>query len=414
MKRLASLGWTFAVGPLFVFTLLGYTLQLKSRGAGVAVLLVAGLVALGSLSSQRRNRSIGAVDHWSFDELLITIGYGLLAASAPLLVGLIGSFHELTGDPFPIGSTGLAGLIIGLCTVVVFINGRKRIQALESGFGLAALVPVGLGLIVVVAVILQGGLSGNHLRHVTFQGASWNSVAAGIAIAIPFFFGADFSVTQSTELGDDAQRWSRANLIWLIAFFALLQYSGAIGTAGVWPDIPAFSPLANAYVGGSVRGVAWFLVIASGVMYCILLSVLFSRRLRSLGANLRIRVGVIAALPAVAMGAAAAQISTRVAGSNWMASMTSMFLNVSSVGGALLVAGLAAGCIRALLLTRAQQMDAMEYVPGLVGLLGLCVAFYGYFWRGIASAPMSPLTFAAIVATVLLGVAIFTWRKTQR
>jgi hypothetical protein len=405
MKRLANLGWTFAVGPLFAFTLLGYSLQLKSQGAGVGVLFVAGLVALGSLSAQRRNRTNGSINRWGFDEMLITIGYGLLASTAPLVVGLIGSFHELTGDPYPIGWQGLAILFSSLGAVMVLLVGRRGVKVTarsESTFGAVALVPVALGMIVVLAVILQGGLNGNHIRLFTFQGASWPAIAAGVAIAVPFFFGADASVTQSRELGEDAQRWSRSNLIWLIVFFALLQYSGAIGTALTWPDIPAFTPLAATYVGGSTRGFAWFLVLASGAVYCVLLSVLFSRRLAAHGLSLRGSVVAIAGLSATTVVSAA------------LATPESMFLNTSSVGGAILVAGLAAGCVRAIVVTRSLQMGAMEYAPAVVGLLGLCLAFYGYFWRGVTSAPMARTGFGAIVASVLAGVAMFAWRQSQR
>ena len=405
MKRLANLGWTFAVGPLFAFTLLGYFLQMKSQGTGVAALFVAGLAALGSLSAQRRNRMNGPVKRWGFDEILITIGYGLLAATAPLVVGLIGSFHELTGDPFPIRWQGLATLITGLCAVVVLLVGRRGAKVAvrsENTLGALALVPAALGMIVVLAVILQGGLNGNHVRLLTFQGASWPAIAAGVAIAVPFFFGADAAVTQSNELDEDAQRWSRSNLLWLIAFFALLQYSGAIGTAVAWPDIPAFSPLAATYIGGSIRGFAWLLVIASGVIYCVLLSVLFSRRLVTHGLSLRGSVVAIAGLSATTVVSAA------------LATPESMFLNTSSVGGAILVAGLAAGCVRAIVVTRSLQMGAMEYAPAVVGLLGLCLAFYGYFWRGVTSAPMPRMTFASIVAVVLVAVAIFSWRHSRR
>lgn len=405
MKRLANLGWTFAVGPLFAFTLLGYSLQMKSQGAGVAVLLVAGLVAMGSLSAQRRNRTSGPVNRWGFDEVLITIGYGLLAATAPLVVGLIGSFHELTGDPFPIGWQALAILFSGLCAAMVLLVGRRGVKVTvrsESTFGVVALVPVVLGIIVVLAVILQGGLNGNHIRLLTFQGASWPAIAAGVAIAVPFFFGSDVSVTQSGELGEEAQRWSRSNLIWLLVFFALLQYSGAIGTAVTWPDIPAFSPLAATYVGGSIRGYAWFLVVASGVIYCVLLSVLFSRRLVAHGLSLWGSVVAVAGLSVVAIVSAA------------LATPESMFLNTSSVGGALLVAGLAAGCIRAIFVTRSLKMGAMEYAPAVVGLLGLCLAFYGYFWRGVTSAPMARMQFVTIVAVVLAAVAIFSRRQSRQ
>jgi hypothetical protein len=292
--------------------------------------------------------------------------------------------------------------------------GHNGLRRSESAFGVIALVPAALGLIVVAAVILQGGLNGNHIRLLTFQGASWPSVCAGVAIAVPFFFGADFSVTQSSELGEEAQRWSRSNVIWLVAFVALLQYCGAIGTAVAWPDIPAFSPLASTYVGGSIRGFAWFLVIASGAIYAILLSVLFSRRLAGLGLRLPIRVGVVAVLPAAAIGMAVVTTSDGVHAANWSWGMESIFLNASSVGGALLVVGLGAGCVRAILKTRSLKMGAMEYAPALVGLLGLGVAFYGYFWRGVTSAPMARMEFAVIVGTVLIAAALLSWRNAER
>jgi hypothetical protein len=403
------------VGPLFAFTLLGYFLQLKSHGVGVAVLFVAGLVALGSLSSQRRNRARGPVNHWGFDELLITAGYGLLAVTAPLVVGLYGGHHELSGDPFRIGWAGLASLCAVLCAVVVLLAGSRGVKAAsrtEGALGVVSLFLVALGLVVVLAVIMQGGLNGNHIGYLTFQGASWSAIAAGIAIAVPFFYGADFSVTQSTELGEDARRWSRPNLIMLIGFLALLQYSGAIGTSVLWPDIPAFSPLANIYVGGSVRGVAWLLVVVSGVVYSSLLAVLFSRRLAAHRVSLRARVLIIAGLTALVI-IAANNFFKGVANSSDGDAM-SIFLNVSSVGGSLLVAGLAASCVRAMLLTRALKMGAMEFLPSIVGLLGLSLAFYGYFWQGITSVPMARGQFAIIVGVVITGIAFVSWQRSLR
>jgi len=415
VKRLVSLGWTFAVGPLFAFTLLGYFLQLRSQGVGVAVLFVAGLVAMGSLSSQRRNRASGPVNHWGFDEILITVGYGLLAATAPLIVGLYGGVHEMTGDPFPIGWAGLASLFGVLCVVAVLLadsRGVKVVSRTEGALGAVSLVLVALGLVVILAVILQGGLSGNRMNFFTFQSASWPAICAGIAIAVPFFFGADFSVTQSTELGEDARRWSRPNLIWLIGFLVLLQYSGAVGTSVLWPDIPAFSPLANTYVGGSVRGVAWFLVVVSGVLYCLLLAVLCSRRLEAHGLNLRARVLTIAGLTALII-IAAGNFFTGVVNPGDRDAM-SIFLNVSSVGGALLVTGLAASCVRAIVKTRSLNMGAIEYLPSIVGLLGLSLAFYGYFWQGVTSAPMAREQFAVIVGIIITGTAYVSWRRSLR
>jgi len=415
VKRLISLGWTFAVGPLFAFTLLGYFLQLRSQGVGVAVLFVAGLVALGSLSSQRRNRASGPVNHWGFDELLITAGYGLLAVTGPLVVGLYGGHHELSGDPFLIGWAGLAILCTALCAVAVLLAGSRGVQAVsrtEGALGVVSLILVAFGMVVVLAVILQGGLNGNHIRYFTFQGASWPAIAAGIAIAIPLFYGADFSVTQSTELGEDARRWSRQNLIMLIGFLALLQYCGAIGTSVLWPDIPAFSPLANTYVGGSVRGVAWLLVVVSGVVYSSLLAVLFSRRLAAHSLSLRARVLTIAGLTAVVIFAADNCFKGVVNPSD--SDAMSIFLNVSSVGGSLLVAGLAASCVRAMFLTRTLKMGAMEYLPSIVGLLGLALAFYGYFWQGITSVPMARGKFAIIVGVAITGAAYVSWRRSLR
>ncbi len=415
MKRLVSLGWTFAVGPLFAFTLLGYFLQLRSQGVGVAVLFVAGLVALGSLSSQRRNRASGPVNHWGFDEFLITVGYGLLAVTAPLVVGLYGGVHEMSGDPFPIGWAGLASLCAVLCAVAVLLVGSRRAKVVsrtEGALGVVSLVLVALGMVVVLAVILQGGINGNRIHLFTFQSASWPAICAGIAVAVPFFFGADFSVTQSTGLGEDARRWSRPNLIWLIGFLVLLQYSGAMGTSVLWPDIPAFSPLANTYVGGSVRGVAWFLVVASGVLYSLLLAVLFSRRLEAHSLNLRARVLTVAGLTALAIIASSKFFTGAVSPGDGDA--MSIFLNVSSVGGALLVVGLAASCIRALLITRSLKMGVMEYLPSAVGLLGLSLAFYGYFWTGVSPAPMAPEQFAIIVAALTTGAAYVSWRRSLR
>ena len=382
------------------------------------MLFVAGVVALGSLSSQRRNRASGPVNHWGFDEILITVGYGLLAVTAPLIVGLYGGVHEMTGNPFPIGWAGLASLCAVLCAVVVLLvgsRGAKVVSRTEGVLGAISLTLVALGTIVILAVILQGGFTGNHIRFFTFQGASWPAICAGIAIAVPFFFGADFAVTQSTELREDARRWSRPNVIWLTVFLVLLQYSGVIGTAVDWPDVLAFSPLANTYVGGSVRGVAWFSVIVSGALYSVLLSVLFSSRLAARGLTLRARVGAVAGLSATAIitSALADHSSTAVSYTAGWSAMA-LFLNVSSVGGAVLVAGLAAGCVRAMLITRTLKMAAMEYVPSVVGLLGLSLAFYGYFWSGVTSAPMARGEFATIVGLVIVGSVIVAWRRSQR
>ncbi len=418
MKRLISLGWTFAVGPLFAFTMLGYFLQLRSHGVGVAVLFVAGLVALGSLSSQRRIRASGPVNRWNFDELLITAGYGLLAASAPLIVGLYGGYHELTGDPFPIGWTGSASFCAALCVVTVLLVGNRGVKVAsrtEGTLGVVSLVLVVFGLIVIVATIVQGGLNGNHIRYLTFQGASWPAMAAGIAIAVPFFYGADFSVTESTVLGEDARQWSRPNVIWLTVFLMLLQYSGALELSSNSGWIPVFTNLANTYVGVSTRGAAWLLVAVSGVLYSLLLTVLFSRRLVAHGLSLRASaVTITGLLTLVSVVPVWANTSARTGTGNWTWPVEALFLNVSSVGGVLLVAGLVTGCVRAMVITRSLKMAAMEYVPSAVGLLGLSLAFYGYFWTGVTSAPMARWKFATVVGFVIVGAATVAWRHTQR
>ena len=418
MKRLISLGWTFAVGPLFAFTLLGYFLQLSSHGVGVAALFVAGLVALGSLSSQRRNRASGPVNHWGFDEILITVGYGLLAVSAPLVVGLYGGRHELSGDPFPFGWSGLSSVCAVLCVVTVLLMGSRGVKVVsrtEGALGVVSLVLGALGMIVIVATILQGGLNGNHIRYLTFQGASWPAIAAGIAIAVPFFYGADFSVTQSTKLGEGARRWSRPNVIWLTAFLMLLQYSGALELSANSGGIPVFTNLASTYVGVSMRGTAWLLVVVSGVIYSLLLAVLFSRRLAAHGLSLRARAVMIAGLlTLVSVVPVWTNASARTGTGNSLWAVEALFLNVSSVGGVLLVAGLTAGCVRAMVVTRSLKMGAMEFVPSTVGLLGLSLAFYGYFWTGVTSAPMARWKFATVVGFVIVGAATVAWRHTQR
>ena len=418
MKRLSSLGWTFAVGPLFAFSLLGFTLQEKSHGGGVAALLLAGLVALGSLSAQRRIRSQGAVNHWAFDELVITIGYGLLAASTPLVVGMYGGVHELTGDPFPMGWTGLTGLVALICVAaVVLLNGKGTKVAIrsESVVSATSLVLATFGIIIALAVIVQGGLNGNQIRTFTFQGVPWHSVCAGIALAVPCFFGADYAVTRSDELGEEAKRWSRANLVWLVGFVALLQYSGAIGTAVTWMDPPALSPLANTYLGSSARGIAWFSVIMSGLVYSVLLAVLFARRLAVHGASRLVRSLTVAVM-LVSTILASMSIATdfRIDKSTGTYAALSVFLNVSSVGGALLVAGLATGCLRAIFVTRSMKMGAMEYAPSAVGLLGLSLALYGYFWRGVTSAPMARSELLTVVGGVIAVAALVSWRRMQR
>ena len=383
---------------------------------GVAVLFVAGLVALGSLSSQRRNRASGPVNHWGFDEILITVGYGLLAVTAPLVVGLYGGHHELSGDPFPFGWAWLASLCVVLCAVAVLLMGSKRAKVVartEGAVSAASLSFVAFGVILMLAVILGEPFNGNHARFLTFQGASWSAICAGIAIAVPFFFGADFSVTQSTELGEDARRWSRSNVIWLTAFLMLLQYSGAADMSFLSDSTPAFSVFAFSLVDGNLRGVAWLTVVVSGVLYSLLLAVLFSRRLSTHGLSLRARVTAIAGISAVAIvGSALAKLSP--ANPHIPDRAVAVFLNVSSVGGVLLVAGLAAGCVRAILITRSLKMGAMEYLPSTVGLFGLSAAFYGYFWQGITSAPMARGQFAVIVAVLFAGAAYVSWRRSLR
>jgi hypothetical protein len=154
------------------------------------------------------------------------------------------------------------------------------------------------------------------------------------------------------------------------------------------------------------------LVVASGVLYSLLLAVLFSRRLEAHSLDLRARVLTVAGLTALAIIASSKFFTGAVNPGDGDA--MSIFLNVSSVGGALLVAGLAASCIRALLITRSLKMGAMEYLPSAVGLLGLSLAFYGYFWTGVSPAPMAPEQFAIIVAALTTGAAYVSWRRSLR
>jgi len=384
----------------------------------VASLIIGGIVVLGALSAQRRIRSRGAVNHWSLDELLITIGYGLLAASAPLVVGMFGGVHELSGDPFPIGWTGLASLVALVCVAaVVLLNGSDTTVARrsQSAVALTSLVLAGVGVVVALAVILQGGLNGNQIRLFTFQGVPWRAAGAGVAIAIPFFFGADFAVTNSVDLDEAGKRWARPNVLWLIALMALLQYSGAIGTSVTAVDPPALSPLANSYLGSTARSAAWLCVVVSGLLYSVLLAVLFTRRLTVHGLSRFVRSVIVTVVLGLTILAAMSVASDfRINETTGTYAALSVFLNISSIGGALLIVGLAIGCLRAMFITRSLNMAAMEYAPSLVGFSGLSLAFYGYFWQGVTSAPMQRWVLGMIVGAIIAVAAIISWRRVRR
>ena len=413
-KRLSSVALVAGGGLLFNFSSIGQFLAGRATGASVLVMALGLLAALGALSSQRLLRTHGSVNFASPSELLLTAGYGLLAASAPLAAGFF-SPQITTSSGYRVSSGSSVGSpfilswwMVALAVVLVAVPlATLRSRALLVALGSIAIVAMGFSLLLVGGVLVQGGFHGNQLSFFTLKGASWRGVVAGLAIVTPFYFGTEALVTRRVELLEEDRRFSRAGLIIVGLVLIFLQYAGVAGTDGT-PYLPIDAPsLVGSYVSSALSSVTTLVVFFSCAGMSLLFAYLFARRLEGIGMTTAYRastVGLFMWLPIVLSMLVASDLRLDEQ-THTYAAMTP-FLNLAAVAGFTTALGLGFGCVRAIRLVIDNKLNGMEFVPPVVGLVGLSVAAFGYLWHDTTTSTWSQSWIVGLFGVAIAGGAV--------
>jgi len=410
-KRLSSVALIAGGGLLFNFSSIGQFLAGRATGASVLVMALGLLVALGALSSQRLLRTHGSINFASPSELLLTAGYGLLAASAPLAAGFFSpQITSPSGYGFSSTSSSftLSWWMVALVVVLVAVPlATLRSRALLVALGIIAIVALGFSLLLIGGVLVQGGFHGNQLSFFTLKGASWRGVVAGLAIVTPFYFGTEALVTRRVELLEEDRRFSRAGLIVVGLVLIFLQYAGVAGTDGT-PFLPIDAPsLVGSYVSSALSSVTTYVVFFSCAGMSLLFAYLFARRLEGIGMTTAWRtctVGLFMWLPIVLSMLVASDL--RIDERTHTYSAMTPFLNLAAIAGLTTGLGLGLGCVRAIRLVIDHKLNGMEFIPPVVGLVGLSVAAFGYLWQDTTTSTWSQSWIVGLFGAVIAGGAV--------
>ena len=405
MRRLLAYGLVLGGGAIFSFSTIGEFLATRAPGASVFTVGLGLLTALGYLSSQRLLRTQGVRHPWASNEILLTAGYGLMAACAPLASGFYSPQLNVGLDGASRWTWWPAALLVALICVAlnVFVPSASRVAIAVVAF-LALLA----GIVLIGGVVAHGGFRGNHVRSLLPNGSSFSGVLAGVSVAVPFFFGSEAIITRSAGMDERDRSFSRPALITLGLLLIGLQYAGVTGSdgSGSLPiDIPA---LTGAYVSHGLTNSATVIVFLSSVGAAVLFAYLFASRLATMGVSPARQVGLLLAVTLLPVGLSMlASTSLEISSQTGTYAAMTLFLNLSAIAGLLLACGLAWGCLRALRYAVSQKLDSMELVPPICGLVGLSVAMYGYVWhRTTASTWSHPEWLLAIsVLAVLASIA---------
>ncbi len=262
LRTIDCIAESLAVGPIFSAAAIGAILAGLSGGVGpfVIILTTVGILGLGYLISELAKRFSGSGTVYEY--VAHTLGrkpavfaagaYHLAAislyAGIPIIGGIfIKSFlaaHVSYDPPWWLAALAVLVFTIGVNLIGVQVSVRTQLLII-----IVSLVPF---LILAVAIILEGGTTGNTVSVFNPDNiAEGGSVFKGLLFAILMFVGFELA----GALGEETERPQRSIPIAIIAtilivgaFYALTQYVGTIGSGG--PDeLPFdFAVLGETYV----------------------------------------------------------------------------------------------------------------------------------------------------------------------
>jgi amino acid transporter len=156
-------------------------------------------------------------------------------------------------------------------------------------------------LVVAIAIIADGGASGNSLVVFDPRQTSWTAIFHGVLFAILMFVGFE----TVAALGEEARRPRRSIPLMMIAtivlcgaFYLLIAYAGAIGfgraaAAGAWFDSGnPFGDLGQRYVGHALGPIINLTIVLDLFSVCVALTLATSRVLLALARD-RLLPGVL-------------------------------------------------------------------------------------------------------------------------
>jgi len=263
LRTIDCIAQSLAVGPIFSAAAIGSILAGLSGGVGpfVIILTTVGILGLGYLISELAKRFSGTGTVYEY--VAHTLGkkpavfsagaYHLAAISLYTGIPIIGAIFiksflavHMNWDP-PWWLAALAVLVFTIGVNLIGVQVSVRTQLLII---IASLVPF---LILVAAIILEGGATGNTASVFNPDNiAEGGSVFKGLLFAILMFVGFELAAA----LGEETEQPQRSIPIAIVAtilivgvFYTLTQYVGTIGSGG--PDaLPFdFAVLGEAYVG---------------------------------------------------------------------------------------------------------------------------------------------------------------------
>jgi len=262
LRTIDCIAQSLAVGPIFSAAVIGFILADLSGGVGpfVIILTTVGILGLGYLISELAKRFSGTGTVYEY--VAHTLGkkpavfsagaYHLAAISLYTGIPIIGSIfiksflatHMNYDPPWWLAALAVLVFTIGVNLIGVQVSVRTQLLII-----IASLVPF---LILAVAIILEGGTTGNTASVFNPDSiAEGGSVFKGLLFAILMFVGFELAAA----LGEETERPQRSIPIAIIAtilicgaFYALTQYVGTVGSGGLDALPFDFAVLGETYV----------------------------------------------------------------------------------------------------------------------------------------------------------------------
>jgi amino acid transporter len=297
LTTIHAIGQSLAIGPIFSAGLLtGLVASVAGFNTPLSVLLGAiGALCLGYVVSVFARRYAGAGAIYEYLTRGAHSGVGVFSAGlyglGILFLGGGGVFIAIGffADAFfathlsidiPWWIWGGLGLLIA-----VGLNHFGVRLAIRGVLALAVLSAIPF-LILAIAIIVQGGDSGNTLSVFDPGQSSWNSVFKGILFAVTLFIGFE----AAASIGEETHNPRRSIPIAVIAtvalsgvFYLLVTYAAAIGfgprgAAESWPADPSpMGTLAADYVGKGLATIVDLVILLDSISVAIAFVVAGSR-----------------------------------------------------------------------------------------------------------------------------------------
>jgi len=296
------IGQSLAIGPIFsagflsgtVAVFAGFNTPLSVLLAAVGAIALAGVLALygrrfagaGAVYeylARGAHSSLGIVGAGTYVIGLLFLGAGGGFVGEGYLANnlLATELHLDLGWPF----WALASLVAAL--TINYLGVRIGIRAIVA-MAAVSFVPF---LVIVVAIIARGGVSGNTLAVFDPGQTSWHATFHGSLFAISLFIGFE----TVAALGEEANRPRRsipvamvASIVLFAGFYLLVTYAGAIGFGKVgaqsawYSSGNPFGELGARYVGHSLGWIVNLTIVLDLFSVCVAFTLAASRVLMAL------------------------------------------------------------------------------------------------------------------------------------